>query len=544
MGSRFVVHDGCSRSLLSLRKREPIGPLARLVSASCILAIACLALAAGSPPFASALCDRGLFLPASAFAQPARVSLPAPVVNPHSTEICLNSRISYHGGWGGTATEQMLGDALAACACAPLTGSFRMIYAATATNVYRYDAAAHSLTVHKSGDWRSDGTAVFEVGIAADNYVDAGAAMHLAQLESVALWAGTAAQLASCPRATAVTYANSHWDPEETIDIAISFGMRTVQGFTATRVATSSDGTLPDPVMDGSVYLDDALANPAYDSTFTAEELTTGEVSQLLWAAYGCSNHRVSGSRAGLVCASAVANYYLTRRIYLAAPSHVFRYHNHLPPGSDLNSRDHRLETLSVGDARPALRAAARLPECSHDLIVCVASTGAWPEVEVGFAAMGALVQAWSLGLQGYTRTAFTSEEQAAIRQAAGIPAGEIPIAIVCLGHARQGADIEDHGAANPHPGDVQLRIDGRITAGADVSMRYRLPAAGTVELSIHDCLGRRVSSILAGDQERGTHEARWDVRDEKGRPVVSGVYYCRLQTGGQVRTASIVVLR
>jgi hypothetical protein len=166
---------------------------------------------------------------ASAHAAPGatRLPLPPPVINARSTEICMNSRISYHGGWNSATTEQMLANVLHATARVPVTSTPITIYAATAQNVYVYDAAGHSLTVHKAGDYRSDASAGFEVGVAAGNMVDAGGAIHLAQLESIALWTGTTSQLASCPRASAVTYANNNWNPAEPVDIVTSFGIRT-----------------------------------------------------------------------------------------------------------------------------------------------------------------------------------------------------------------------------------------------------------------------------------------------------------------------------
>ncbi len=468
-------------------------------------------------------------------------ALPAPVIDPRSTEICMNSRISYHGGWSGTASDQMLGDVLHATAQAPVTATPLVIYAATPQNVYLYDAATHSLILHKAGDQRSDVTAAFEVGVAAGNMVDAGAAMHLAQLESIALWTGTANQLASCPRASATTYANSHWSPAEPIDIAISFGKRSVPGFTTTLVAISSDGTLPNPHTDGTVFMDAALDALAYGSTFGEEDLSPEEVSQLLWAAYGCSNHMASG-KGGLVCSSAVANYYLTRRIYSIGPAGVYRFHNRRPPGTDMATRDHRIEPVQAGDARPALRLAVpRLPDAPHYVIICVGSTGAWPELEVGFAAVGAVLQATTSGLQGYVTTDLSAGEQAAIRGATGIPSGDTPIAVVSLGSPETGSHIPDTGREQP---GLRMSVDEKITFGGRVAIRYELSADAMVELSVYDCLGHEVATIVREQQERGSHTAMWDCRSNRGHPALSGVYFCRLKAGQSASGERILVLR
>jgi hypothetical protein len=467
-------------------------------------------------------------------------SLPDPVVNPHSAEICMNSRLSYHGGWSAAGTQQMLGDVLHATALAPVTGASRTIYAATSENVYLYDAGSHSLTVHKAGDWRSDATAAFEIGIAAASTVDAGAAMHLGQLESVALWTGTSSQLASCPRASAVTYANNNWNLTDPVDIVTSYGIRSVAGFTDVLVAVSSDGSLLDPETDGAVFLDTALEPLAYGSTFSAEDLSPREMSQLLWASYGCSNHRAAGSKGGLVCASAVANYYLTKRIYWVGADGVDRYHDRRPPGTDLTTRDHRIERVTTGDVRLALRqAVGGLPDAPDYEIICVGSTGAWPELEVGFAAMGAVLEASAIGLQGFVKAALTAEEQAAIRLATGIPTADLPIAVVSLGRA---SNVTDVGARERVEGDG-FALAGGTSSGEEVALWYSLPADGPVELTVYDCQGRRVRGLTVV-QSRGPHTAVWDCRDDDGRPVVSGVYFCWLKMGSKTRGAKAVVVR
>jgi len=475
-----------------------------------------------------------------------RQQLPPPVVNPCSVEICMNSRISYHGGWSATATEQMLADVLHAASRAPFINAPMTIYAATPENVYIYDAETHSLVLHKSGNWRSDNTAAFEVGVSAVTTAETGAAMHLAQLESVAQWTGTAGQLGSCPRASATTYANANWNPDAPINIAISFGIRSVPGLTDDLVAISSDASLPDPVADGDVYLDSVLVEPAYGSSFSQDDLSLQQISRILWAAYGCSDHYAAGSKGGLVCASAVANYYLTRRVYSVSADGSFRYHNRLPPGSDMTTRDHRIEPLIAGDVRPALReAVSRLPVAPYYIVICVGTTGDWPEVETGFAAAGALLEASALGLQVYWTAGFSGEEQAGIRAAAGIPGTDLPWVVVSAG----GAATVSVGEGSRVPSDrLGLSVGRRVVSGGSVTIRYAIPdgAADTeaAELKVFDCLGREVRDLLSQETGRRTQSVVWDCRDDSGRPVRSGAYFCRLRAGQGSRTVQVVVVR
>ena len=68
-------------------------------------------------------------------------------------------------------------------------------------------------------------------------------------------------------------------------------------------------------------------------------------------------------------------------------------------------------------------------------------------------------------------------------------------------------------------------------------------PSRSAVELTIHDVLGRRVRTLLAGSVE-GVHAIRWDGRDEDGRPLASGVYFVRLARDGGAASRQVVLAR
>jgi hypothetical protein len=65
-------------------------------------------------------------------------------------------------------------------------------------------------------------------------------------------------------------------------------------------------------------------------------------------------------------------------------------------------------------------------------------------------------------------------------------------------------------------------------------TIRFELARAGRTTLAIHDLTGRRVRTLVAGEQlSAAAHERSWDGRDDAGRPVAAGVYVCRLETDG-----------
>jgi len=78
----------------------------------------------------------------------------------------------------------------------------------------------------------------------------------------------------------------------------------------------------------------------------------------------------------------------------------------------------------------------------------------------------------------------------------------------------------------------------------AQTNIRYRIGEYGRATLKIFNIRGQQVSSLVDGGQNAGWHQARWDGRDGDGRQVASGIYFCRLETGGYRRTVKMVLVR
>jgi hypothetical protein len=70
-------------------------------------------------------------------------------------------------------------------------------------------------------------------------------------------------------------------------------------------------------------------------------------------------------------------------------------------------------------------------------------------------------------------------------------------------------------------------------------TISYRLQAGGNVRLVMVDMLGRVIETFAEGRQTPGEHTVRWDARG-----VPAGVYFCRLEAGGVVRTMRLVLVR
>ncbi|MEM6782748.1 MAG: FlgD immunoglobulin-like domain containing protein [Bacteroidota bacterium] len=64
------------------------------------------------------------------------------------------------------------------------------------------------------------------------------------------------------------------------------------------------------------------------------------------------------------------------------------------------------------------------------------------------------------------------------------------------------------------------------------------------MRLEVVDVTGRSVLVLVEGLQAAGRHAVEWDGRDGQGRPVVSGVYFYRMQHGTSVTTRRMVIVR
>mgnify|MGYP001221678895 CR=1 FL=1 len=64
------------------------------------------------------------------------------------------------------------------------------------------------------------------------------------------------------------------------------------------------------------------------------------------------------------------------------------------------------------------------------------------------------------------------------------------------------------------------------------------------LRVDVVDVGGRRVRNLLSGDLPAGVHQIAWDLMEESGRPAADGIYFVRLQSGGGVASAKLVITR
>ena len=74
--------------------------------------------------------------------------------------------------------------------------------------------------------------------------------------------------------------------------------------------------------------------------------------------------------------------------------------------------------------------------------------------------------------------------------------------------------------------------------------LAFELEKPGPASLRVYDLSGKLVRTVVDGSLAAGSHTARWDAKDESGKPVASGVYFYRLESSGLTATQKLVVAR
>jgi len=90
-----------------------------------------------------------------------------------------------------------------------------------------------------------------------------------------------------------------------------------------------------------------------------------------------------------------------------------------------------------------------------------------------------------------------------------------------------------NHLAPNePNPFSPQTSID------------YSLAREGHVRIRVFSAGGRAVRTLVNTRMPAGPHETVWNGTDDAGRPVASGVYWCRLESGSFRMSRRMILLR
>jgi len=88
-------------------------------------------------------------------------------------------------------------------------------------------------------------------------------------------------------------------------------------------------------------------------------------------------------------------------------------------------------------------------------------------------------------------------------------------------------------------PGQMALHAPFPNPTGKRATVRYEVPSAGHVQVTVYDMLGRRVATLVRQEQVPGRYETTFEANR-----LASGVYFLRLATDQGIQTQKITIVR
>ena len=74
--------------------------------------------------------------------------------------------------------------------------------------------------------------------------------------------------------------------------------------------------------------------------------------------------------------------------------------------------------------------------------------------------------------------------------------------------------------------------------------IKYELPKASLVNITIYDMIGRIVNNLVSSQQTAGYKSLQWNATNNRGQPVSAGVYLYKIQAGEFRQTKKMILLK
>jgi hypothetical protein len=145
--------------------------------------------------------------------------------------------------------------------------------------------------------------------------------------------------------------------------------------------------------------------------------------------------------------------------------------------------------------------------------------------------ATGTLIWTWGLRDDRWTgaHARFSQGAMQITRNALARMAGEPPPTLV-VPPRQSGGEAVVHVSPSPFV--------------SDVAVRYTVPKAGPVDVSVFGLDGRRLRRLVAAYREPGEYSAAWDGRSGSGRETPPGVCLVRVETAGGTSSRRVIRIR
>jgi hypothetical protein len=99
-------------------------------------------------------------------------------------------------------------------------------------------------------------------------------------------------------------------------------------------------------------------------------------------------------------------------------------------------------------------------------------------------------------------------------------------------------------GAGESVPTEFSLEQNYPNPFNPTTTIRYTVPATGSVKVEVYNILGARVATLVDAVQEAGFYDVQWNGCADNNIPVASGVYLCRVQSGSSSGIKKMMLLK
>ena len=99
-----------------------------------------------------------------------------------------------------------------------------------------------------------------------------------------------------------------------------------------------------------------------------------------------------------------------------------------------------------------------------------------------------------------------------------------------------------DHNDSDIIPNKISLDQNFPNPFNPATAFHYTLAESGTIELTITDIIGRKVTTLISGYQRSGNHNLLWTGKDSNGNQVPSGIYFYNLKSGSNIITKKMTL--
>ena len=93
-------------------------------------------------------------------------------------------------------------------------------------------------------------------------------------------------------------------------------------------------------------------------------------------------------------------------------------------------------------------------------------------------------------------------------------------------------------------PDGPQLQQNAPNPFNSETAISWFLLRPGPARVEVFALTGQRVAVLHQGPKKAGVHRVHWDGRDDRGRPLASGVYLYRLVTNESIQARKLTLLR